>query len=484
MRSIGNDIKSSSSSSPITQAHLDDAHDDAGVAAALIATTLIAAQAEYEVAVRVAAKSAETTARTAAITAASAAETTARNAAIALEVDNRNDAITAASTAETTARNTAIALEVDNRNGAIVAASATETTARTAAITAASATETTTRAAAITTVLSDSKAYTDAAADISEAYTDAKVSTAHAEIAANGYFDKIITSTASISDGGWGSTYAGFAHEKSTKLNYALLQHEGGATYINSKTGMPIEFMCNDTSTMKLTTADGLTPSTTESYNLGASALRWLNLYCKTGYFDTLNVINATVSGGLSPSSDKLLDLGSYNFHWRDTYSNTFLATKEILTPLLTSTKIYTETVEADSTNLYLRGGNSLLHLKNGYIGHSHSFSYSDSRLKTNQVDYTDGWADFKTIKVKKYNRYGDNSTIRIGVIADEIKINPTPLIQNSYKQMDGITTFGGTDYENLGSVDYDVLYRMNLRVTQQLMARVEALELALSKKS
>ena len=33
-------------------------------------------------------------------------------------------------------------------------------------------------------------------------------------------------------------------------------------------------------------------------------------------------------------------------------------------------------------------------------------------------------------------------------------------------------------------SVEYDQLYRMNLIITQQLMARVEALEAALSKKN
>ena len=68
--------------------------------------------------------------------------------------------------------------------------------------------------------------------------TTAAITTAHSEIVADGYFDKIITTDTTISNNGWGAGFAGFANKTmATKTDYALMQNSGGDTYINAKAG-------------------------------------------------------------------------------------------------------------------------------------------------------------------------------------------------------------------------------------------------------
>ena len=87
-----------------------------------------------------------------------------------------------------------------------------------------------------------------------------------------------------------------------------------------------------------------------------------------------------------------------------------------------------------------------------------------------------DYWDAFKSIDVKTYKRT-DGTRRRVGVIADEIELNTHSLIQNAASVIPGETTFNGEALLDLKAVDYEQLYRMNMVVTQQLMARVEALE-------
>jgi hypothetical protein len=99
----------------------------------------------------------------------------------------------------------------------------------------------------------------------------------------------------------------------------------------------------------------------------------------------------------------------------------------------------------------------------------------SDRRIKTDVEPLDDYWDAFKSIDVKTYKRT-DGTRRRVGVIADEIELNTHSLIQNAASVLPGETTFNGETLLDLKAVDYEQLYRMNMVVTQQLMARVEAL--------
>lgn len=99
----------------------------------------------------------------------------------------------------------------------------------------------------------------------------------------------------------------------------------------------------------------------------------------------------------------------------------------------------------------------------------------SDRRIKADVEPLDDYWNAFKSIGVKTYKRT-DGTRRRVGVIADEIELNTHSLIQNAASVIPGETAFNGETLLDLKAVDYEQLYRMNMVVTQQLMARVEAL--------
>ena len=205
MRSIGNDVKSTNvdSSSSITQTHLDDLDKS---------------------------------------------RDTHQAAAIATESTARNTAIITAIATETSARNTAIATVLADSKSYTYAEVAIEVGNRTAAITA---------------VLAESEAYTGDYVGITEAYTDAKVSTAHTEIAADGYFDKIITSNTNISNMGFpiANEDAGFAQkDHAHSISYALLQDKHGKTSINTANGKKINLKIDGSTKANIT-------STTTTFN-------------------------------------------------------------------------------------------------------------------------------------------------------------------------------------------------------------------------
>ena len=352
MRSIGNDIKSTNvnSSSSITQTHIDEA----GSASDSRAAALIASQATYELGLRVTAK----TAADLELSTAIAELNTYQNNARIADLTGTVTMITAA------------------RNAAIAAAVESETTARNTAINTAIASETT----AINTA-----------------------------IKADGYFDKIITSTAEISQAGWDNTdtngtMAVFSHKnKATTTNYGFMQHSSGTTYINSG-----DHVLND-------------------------------------------------------------GLGQINVRINDANITTF--TGSLITFLIATS------------------------------------GPSDRRFKKNITvpSPSKNWTDFKLIGIKQYNKVYPNinsDKLRLGVIAQELEAIDNPICKNAVKE---ITLEKPTDPVELAiynqgkiftdasgeersggfkSVEYEQLYRMNLIITQQLMARVEALELALSKKS
>ena len=330
----------------------------------------------------------------------------------------------------------------------------------------------------------------------------------------------ITTTTAAISDMGLGSSKAGFSpRDCANGDNYALLQEENGTTSINSSDGMPINFTIETSSVAKFYANEVsfvvpiTSPDADTAHEFGRAKIGYVGHadYAGFGHRDHFNtssygflqggsngdtLVNTSLGGTifLRCNNNTLVDFTATaaNFSVPLEVASIKISidgNDTIITPLSGTSGSYAfktdqnannTTVHANHTS-NLRGNGSVIHvgnLSNGNVGvmMSHSTTFSDSRLKTNQVDYLDGWDDFKTIKIKKYNRYGASES-RIGVIADDIKIHPVPLIQDSYSEISGVTELSGVEYEDLGGVDYQILYRMNIAVTQQLMARVEALE-------
>ena len=337
---------------------------------------------------------------------------------------------------------------------------------------------------------------------------------------------------ATISDAGWSKTalsvtMAVFSHEdRATVKNYAFAQHSGGQTYINSGDNEgyvgQVHVRTNNvnvatfTSTAANFTAPITTPDADTVHEFGRAKIGHVgSLYDNSAGFGHRDHFNTTSYGFLQGSTGNTLvntpSGGTIFFRCNDDTVADFTATAAnfsvplevgsikilwdgndtVIKPLsiwaATGSYAFKTDQYANNTTVHaehtsnIKGNGAVIHvgnLSNGEVGvmMSHSITFSDSRLKTNQVDYLDGWDDFKTIKIKKYNRYGASET-RIGVIADDIKIHPVPLIQDSYSEISGVTELSGVEYEDLGGVDYQILYRMNIAVTQQLMERVEALE-------
>ena len=124
----------------------------------------------------------------------------------------------------------------------------------------------------------------------------------------------------------------------------------------------------------------------------------------------------------------------------------------------------------------------------------------SDRRFKKNITVPlpSKNWTDFKLIEIKQYNKVYPNinsDKLRLGVIAQELEAIDNPICKNAvkeitlekptdpveldiYKQGQIFTDTSGEEHSGgFKAVEYEQLYRMNIAVTQQLMARVEALE-------
>lgn len=329
---------------------------------------------------------------------------------------------------------------------------------------------------------------------------------------ANGYFTNVdstsitastiaatntITATNTMTVGnscvasGWvgGGSFACFRHKDSTaQTNYAVLSDANGNTYINGGTVLYLRVNNDYPSEVKLTTsgisttkqitcgeihsgdincgainsvsdvngADGVFQNTLE---VGNSAIHvWdIGLIGDEEYFcfRHKDAAQSDEYALISRPFSTYLNGGTFAFIGANGVAQVRVSTTEtsVLRPLL----VY--------GYLTASGGSNLT---------------SDRRIKKNISSYTDGWDVFKTIKIKQYNNTAQEGRLRIGVIADEIKGNTSPLIHNSYRELDKLT-INEVEYDKFGTVDYNILYRMNLRVTQQLQERVEALEARLA---
>ena len=470
MRSIGNDVKSSSSASSITQTHLDDL-DEARDTHQAVA---IAAEGTARNTAIITAVATETAARNTAI----ASETTARNTAIASETTARNAAITSAVASETTARNTAIATETTARNTAI----ATETAARNTAIAAAVATETNARQTEDNNVTEYLMTQLINSDDNGAIQRENAIAEAHTEITSDGYFDKIITTNANISDAGLGSHFATFSHKTMNSVfNYGFMHSSIGNASINCATGGVITFRCNKDPQIQFSTTSAAfgVPIITETAEISDAGWR------------DVEGFNSTTNSMAVFSHKARANVNDYAFMQHvngTTYINSPAGAAGLINFRINDTNVASfNTVEAN------------------FI--SPITGISDRRFKKNITipSPSKNWNDFKLIKIKQYNKVYPNinsDTLRIGVIAQELESIDNPICKNAvrkisigktkdpvelaiYKQGTIFTDASGEERSGgFRSVEYEQLYRMNLIITQQLMARVEALELALSKKS
>ena len=510
MRSIGNDVKSSSNSSSITQTHLDDLDEARDThQAAAIAT--------------------ESTARNTAIITAVATETAARNTAIASETTARNTAIAELNTYQNNARVAGLAGTVTMITAARNTAIATETTARNTAITTAVASETTARNTAI--------------------------ATAHTEIVTDGYFDKIITSTTNISNMGFTNPDAAFAHKSHANvLSYALRQDQLGETFINTANGKNINFSIDGApkATIKSTNTTFNTQMTIKNAIISDAGFA-----ANMAVFSHKDMDNTTDYGFMQdPNGTTYINAKTGNgimFRINNIHACSFTNNMAYYTvPILTTTAEISQ-AGWDTNNI---GGTMAVFSHNeranvndyGFMQHSAGTTYINSgdalpnngtaqvNIRTNNVNVatfknsvitfiapTSGssdrrfkknittpapsknWNDFKLIEIKQYNKVYPNinsDKLRLGVIAQELEAIDNPICKNAVREISiGKTTDPvelaiykqGTIYtddageERSGgfrTVEYEQLYRMNLIITQQLMARVEALEAALSKKN
>jgi hypothetical protein len=74
------------------------------------------------------------------------------------------------------------------------------------------------------------------------------------------------------------------------------MQNLHGDSYINAKAGKKIYFGHNNDETIILTQAEGFVPVQNDTMNLGSGAKRWLNFYCKNGFFGNLNTDSVIIS--------------------------------------------------------------------------------------------------------------------------------------------------------------------------------------------
>lgn len=257
-----------------------------------------------------------------------------------------------------------------------------------------------------------------------------------------------------------GGNYACFRHKDNTApQNYAVLSDAAGNTFINA--GSTLHLRVNNANDVTLT-ASGIT--TAKNLSCGAVSCGAVNC------------------GAVSCGNVDCADISCENL------TTPYHLASEIGTPIRTFASAYitivygAETSSQPNGELQLRnknGGAGLIHIFNHAILSSYTIQASDRRIKNNIRAYEDGWGDFKKIQVRTYTRYNETKR-RVGVVADEIRDNTVTLISNAYEETDTME-IGGKTYKNFGAVGYETLYRMNLRVTQQLQERVEALEARLA---
>ena len=463
MRSIGNDVKSSSNSSSITQTHLDDLDEARDThQAAAIAT--------------------ESTARNTAIITAVATETAARNTAIAEAVATETASRNTAIATETTARNTAIASETTARNTAI----ATETAARITAIAAAVATETNARQTEDNNVTEYLMTQLINSDDNGAIQRENAIAEAHTEITSDGYFDKIITTNANISDAGLGSHFATFSHKTMNSVfNYGFMHSSIGNASINCATGGVITFRCNKDPQIQFSTTSAAfgVPIITETAEISDAGWR------------DVEGFNSTTNSMAVFSHKARANVNDYAF-MQHSAGTTYINSGDALP-------------NNGTAQVNIRTNNvNVATFKNSVITFiAPTSGSSDRRFKKNITTPapSKNWNDFKLIEIKQYNKVYPNinsDKLRLGVIAQELEAIDNPICKNAVREISiGKTTDPvelaiykqGTIYtddageERSGgfrTVEYEQLYRMNLIITQQLMARVEALEAALSKKN
>jgi hypothetical protein len=292
----------------------------------------------------------------------------------------------------------------------------------------------------------------------------------------------IATNSAAISTMGFENQDAGFAqkdHENTT--SFALLQDKDGETSINTANGKPINFRVNGATKAYITATDATfnLPITTTTAKISQAGWNETDVNGTMAVFShkdratTNSYAFCQHSGGTTyiNSGDSVPGdgLGQINVRINDGGVATF-----------TSTAI---------TFLVATSGSS------------------DRRFKKNITvpSPSKNWTDFKLIGVKQYNKVYPNinsDKLRLGVIAQELEAIDNPICKNAVKEItlekptdpveldiynQGTIFTDASGEEHSGgfkAVEYEQLYRMNLIITQQLMARVEALELALSKKS
>ena len=99
--------------------------------------------------------------------------------------------------------------------------------------------------------------------------------------------------------------------------------------------------------------------------------------------------------------------------------------------------------------------------------------SISDKRLKENIVDANSQWDDIKALKIRRYNRIGEEQK-EIGVIAQELEAsNMSGLVEDSpYYDVKN-----NPNEETRKTVKYSILYMKAVKALQEAMARIETLE-------
>ena len=249
-----------------------------------------------------------------------------------------------------------------------------------------------------------------------------------------------------------GGSYATFRHKNNTEAEkYALLSDTAGNTYVNGGTAVYLR-VNNDFNTQVSLTANGLT--TTENFTCE-------NINC--GNVGCANIVCDNISTPVHLTHNIGAQNASFNVGF--------------ITHIFGSATNSEPTSELQLKNRQSGGG--FIHIRETMVQSSYTISPSDRRIKKNITPYVDGWEDFKNIQVRTYTRF-DETKQRVGVVADEIRDNPVLLISNAFENT-GTMDLKGETYQDFGSVGYETLYRMNLRVTQQLQTRVEELEAKLN---
>jgi hypothetical protein len=97
----------------------------------------------------------------------------------------------------------------------------------------------------------------------------------------------------------------------------------------------------------------------------------------------------------------------------------------------------------------------------------------SDSRMKENIIDASSQWDDIKALRVRKYNRIGDEQK-ELGVIAQELEASGMAGLVEDGPYFD---VENNPNEETRKSVKYSILYMKAVKALQEAMTRIETLE-------